>query len=122
VSANPRRPFPDQLGLALDLPLDYYALLHHEQRGVVLHWEKQALDQRWTKLKPNDPRIPEILRLDRGRDSVVPDSPPGPSALRIGQSPSGPPRSQAATMPLRIRLRPRRRLRRSSISSTLRRA
>jgi len=68
TASTHKRPFPDQLGLALDLPLDYYALLHHEQRGVVLHWEKQAPDQRWTKLKPNDPRIPEILRLDRGRE------------------------------------------------------
>jgi DNA-binding CsgD family transcriptional regulator len=67
-AVNPKRPFPDQLGLALDLPLDYYDLLHHEQRGVVLHWERQAPDKRWTKLKPNDPRIPEILRLDRERE------------------------------------------------------
>jgi len=67
TAANPKHPFPGYLGQEIDA-LDHYDLLHHEQRGVVLHWERLALDQRWIKLKSNDPRIPEILRLDRGRE------------------------------------------------------
>jgi hypothetical protein len=65
--ANPKHPFPGYLGQEIDA-LDHYDLLHHDQRGVVLHWERQATDQRWVKLKSNDPRIPEILRLDRERE------------------------------------------------------
>jgi hypothetical protein len=62
-----KHPLPGQFGLPLDLPEGHYDLLHREQRGVVLHWERQSARQ-WIKLKPGDPRIPEILRLDRGRE------------------------------------------------------
>jgi hypothetical protein len=60
---------PVQLGLPLDLPVGHYDLLHHEQRGVVLHWERQGQERRqWLKLKPGDPLIHEILRADRGQE------------------------------------------------------
>jgi hypothetical protein len=65
-----KHPLPGQLGLQLDLPDGHYDLLHREQRGVVLHWERQAAAHQWVKLKPGDPRIPEILRADRGKDDT----------------------------------------------------
>jgi hypothetical protein len=60
---------PGQLGLPLDLPDGHYDFLHREQRGVVLHLERQAARQ-WVKLKPGDPLIPEILSADRGKDDT----------------------------------------------------
>jgi hypothetical protein len=65
-----KRPLPGQLGLQLALPGGHYDLLHREQRGVVLHWERQASGRQWIKLKPGDPAIPEILRADRGKDDT----------------------------------------------------
>jgi hypothetical protein len=64
-----KHPLPGQFGLPLDLPEGHYDLLHSDQRGVVLHWERQAARQ-WVKLKPGDPLIPEILRADRGKDDT----------------------------------------------------
>ncbi|WP_312283670.1 helix-turn-helix domain-containing protein [Candidatus Igneacidithiobacillus taiwanensis] len=64
-------PLPNQLGLGLDLPLSHYELLHEKQRGVVIHWERKAAEgKRWIKIKPNDPRIPEIFRYDQGREDI----------------------------------------------------
>jgi hypothetical protein len=65
-----KHPLPGQLGLQLDLPGGHYDLLHREQRGVVLHWERQASGRQWIKLKPGDPAIPEILRADRGKEDA----------------------------------------------------
>ena len=70
---------PSQMGLPLELPNEHYHLLHpgkgapHEQRGVVIHWERHAAaGKQWIKLKPNDPRIPEIFRADMGkRDTFI---------------------------------------------------
>ena len=70
---------PSQMGLPLDRPDEHYHLLHpgkgapHEQRGVVIHWERHAAaGKQWIKLKPNDPRIPEIFRADMGkRDTFI---------------------------------------------------
>ncbi|MEL5850224.1 MAG: hypothetical protein U7M05_12820, partial [Candidatus Igneacidithiobacillus chanchocoensis] len=60
---------PYQLGLPLDLPISHYDLLHQKQRGTVLHWEQQAESgKRWTKIRPGDPRIPEIFQADIGQD------------------------------------------------------
>lgn len=55
---------PGQMGLPLDMPGEHYQLLHHEQRGVVIYWSALADSSadRWIKLKPGDPRIPEIFR------------------------------------------------------------
>lgn len=68
---------PGQLGLGMDRPDEHYHLLHpakgapHEQRGVVIHWERHAAaGKQWTKLKPNDPRIPEIFRADAGKSDT----------------------------------------------------
>lgn len=67
-------PPPGQLGLSLDLPVEHYEILHHRQRGVVIHWERRAVtgtgSGRWIKLRPNDPEIPEIFRQDVGKDDV----------------------------------------------------
>lgn len=65
--ANPLRHLSGQLGLPLG-PTDHYDMLHANQRGVVLHWERQSSDNRWRKLAPNDPAIPDILQADLGRD------------------------------------------------------
>ncbi len=77
----PKHTLPGQLGMGLDRPDEHYHLLHpargapHEQRGVVIHWERplhgasHAAGQ-WVKLKPNDPRIPEIFRADVGKSDV----------------------------------------------------
>ncbi|MBU2805395.1 replication protein [Acidithiobacillus ferrooxidans] len=71
MPARSRHPLPRQLGLALDLPIEHYDLLHQQQRGVVIHWERGAsLSDRWIKLRPGDPRIPEIFRVDRGKDDT----------------------------------------------------
>lgn len=57
-----------QYGLDLGTPNEHYELLHHDQRGVVILWERQALEgKRWIKLKPGDPAIPEILRAAVGK-------------------------------------------------------
>jgi len=68
---------PSQMGLPLELPNEHYHLLHpargapHEQRGVVIHWERHAAaGKQWIKLKPNDPRIPEIFRADAGKSDT----------------------------------------------------
>ena len=65
---------PSQMGMGLDGPDAHYHLLHpsrstpYEQRGVVIHWERAARPgKQWIKLKPGDPRIPEILRADAGK-------------------------------------------------------
>lgn len=65
--------------MGLDRPDEHYHLLHpgkgapHEQRGVVIHWERHAeTSKQWVKLKPNDPRIPEIFQADIGkRDTFI---------------------------------------------------
>lgn len=65
--------------MGLDMPGAHYHLLHpgrgapYEQRGVVIHWERHAdAGKQWIKLKPNDPRIPEIFRADAGkRDTFI---------------------------------------------------
>ena len=70
---------PGHLGLPLLKPDAHYHLLHpgkgapHEQRGVVIHWERHAAaGKQWIKLKPNDLRIPEIFRADMGkRDTFI---------------------------------------------------
>ena len=68
---------PGQLGLPLLKSDEHYHLLHpgkgapHEQRGVVIHWERHAsAGKQWIKLKPNDPRIPEIFRADAGKSDT----------------------------------------------------
>lgn len=62
---------PGQMGLPLELPGEHYNLLHYDQRGIVVHWSAlAAAGQRWIKLKPNDPRIPEIFRHDEGKDDT----------------------------------------------------
>ncbi|MBU2719355.1 replication protein [Acidithiobacillus ferridurans] len=62
---------PGQLGLPLDLPGEHYNLLHYDQRGIVIHWSAlAAAGQRWIKLKPNDPRIPDLFNVDRGKDDT----------------------------------------------------
>lgn len=62
---------PGQMGLPLDLPGEHYNLLHYDQRGIVVHWSAlAAAGQRWIKLKPNDPRIPDIFRHDEGKDDT----------------------------------------------------
>jgi hypothetical protein len=65
-----KHPLPVQFGLPLDLPDGHYDLLHRDQRGVVLHWERRANGRQWIKLKPSDPLIPEILRRDRGKEDT----------------------------------------------------
>lgn len=71
MAAKSRHHLPGQLGLALDLPQGHFDLLHQQQRGVVIHWERGAPPgKQWIKLKPNDPRIPDIFRVDRGKDDT----------------------------------------------------
>ncbi len=66
-----RHTLPGQLGLPLDLPGEHYHLLHYEQRGIVIHWSAlAAAGQRWIKLKPNDPRIPDLFNFDRGKEDT----------------------------------------------------
>ena len=60
-----------QIGLDLWTPDSHYDLLHHDQRGTVIVWERPAMDgRRWIKLSPDDPRIPEILRATLGKDDT----------------------------------------------------
>ncbi|MBN6741302.1 replication protein [Acidithiobacillus sp. MC6.1] len=62
---------PGQMGLPLALPCEHYDLLHHDQRGIAIHWSAlAAAGQRWIKLKPHDPRIPDIFRHDVGQDDT----------------------------------------------------
>jgi hypothetical protein len=62
---------PGQLGLPLDLPGEHYNLLHCDQRGIAIHWSAlAAAGQRWIKLKPNDPRIPDLFRHDKGKNDT----------------------------------------------------
>jgi hypothetical protein len=73
AAANPKpdkHPFPVYLGQEIDA-LDHYGLLHHDQRGVAIHWERMAAaGQQWKKLKPNDPRIPDIFQHDQGKEDT----------------------------------------------------
>jgi hypothetical protein len=61
---------PGQMGLPLDLPGEHYQLLHHEQRGVVIYWSALAESSadRWLKLKPGDPRIPDLFRSSESKE------------------------------------------------------
>jgi len=62
---------PGQMGLPLDLPGEHYNLLHYDQRGIAIHWSAlAAAGQRWIKIKPNDPRIPDIFQHDRGQEDT----------------------------------------------------
>jgi hypothetical protein len=59
------------MGLGIDEPGTHYNLLHHEQRALVIHWVQGApKGQRWIKLKPNDPRIPDLFRQDIGKEDT----------------------------------------------------
>lgn len=60
--------FPGQLALPLAGPGEHYDLLHNDQRGVVIHWSQANSGHRWTKLTPNDPRIPELFQVDQGKE------------------------------------------------------
>lgn len=67
-SASRRHSFPGQLALPLAGPGEHYDLLHNGQRGVVIHWSQAKSGHQWTKLKPQDPRIPELFQLDQGKE------------------------------------------------------
>jgi hypothetical protein len=55
----------------MGLPLEHYELLHQEQRGIAIHWSAlAAAGKRWIKIKPNDPRIPDIFQHDRGQEDT----------------------------------------------------
>jgi len=71
AAAKSRHALPRQMGLPLDLPLEHYELLHQEQRGIAIHWSAlAAAGKRWIKIKPNDPRIPDIFQHDRGQEDT----------------------------------------------------
>lgn len=77
VARQLKHTLPGQLGMGMDRPDEHYHLLHpgkgapHEQRGVVIHWERHAAaGKQWIKIKPNDPRIPEIFRTDAGKSDT----------------------------------------------------
>lgn len=60
-----------QLGLDLWTPNSHYDLLHHDQRGTVILWERGAMDgKRWLKLSPDDPLVPDILRASIGQEDT----------------------------------------------------
>jgi hypothetical protein len=60
-----------QLALDLDQAQTHYDLLHYDQRGIAILWERGAVDGcRWIKLRPDDPLIPEILRATEGRNDT----------------------------------------------------
>ncbi len=60
-----------QYGLDLWSPQGHYDLLHREQRGVVILWERALAEgKRWIKLAPGDPRIPEMLRTQEGQNDA----------------------------------------------------
>ena len=62
---------PGQMGLPLCLPGEHYDLLHYDQRGIAIHWSAlAAAGKRWIKLKPNDPRIPDIFQHDVGQEDT----------------------------------------------------
>nr|WP_226830238.1 DNA-primase RepB domain-containing protein [Acidithiobacillus caldus] len=71
VCASRARHVFGQYGLDLWGPNEHYDLLHREQRGAVILWERAILGgKRWIKLKPNDPRIPEMLRAQEGQNDA----------------------------------------------------
>lgn len=60
-----------QLALGLDNAQTHYDLLHQEQRGIAILWERGAADgHRWIKLRPDDPEIPAILRATSSRNDT----------------------------------------------------
>ncbi|MBU2834820.1 hypothetical protein HF673_03235 [Acidithiobacillus thiooxidans] len=61
---------PGQMGLPLEMPREHYDLLHHEQRGVAIYWSALAKNpkERWIKLKPGDPRIPDLFRASENKE------------------------------------------------------
>lgn len=54
---------------SLGTSAEHYSLLHTEQRGISIVWEKAGHHGRknWHKLSPNSPEIPVILAAQQGR-------------------------------------------------------
>lgn len=63
MSALARR----QLDLDLVHPVDHFARLHSDAHGTVLLWELAGAGKRWTKLRPNDPAIPQLVSQHAGQ-------------------------------------------------------
>ena len=59
-----------QLGLPFNDPFEHFQMLHDEQRATAILWHRQAQGNRWIKLNPTDPMIPEILRAHEGKQDT----------------------------------------------------
>ena len=55
-----------QQHLALEYAPEHFDMLHKEAHATVLVWEALRQGGRWTKLSPNDPGIPNILKAWEG--------------------------------------------------------
>lgn len=78
-----------QLALNLDSPQSHFDLLHQEQRGTAILWQRgEVASNRWIKLRPDDPAIPDILRAREGRDDtfITPNEFDGWRAIRLLRS------------------------------------
>lgn len=47
---------------------EHFNLLHKESRGTVIVWEKFVAKNKFVKLQPGDPLIPQILSDQTGQD------------------------------------------------------
>lgn len=63
-------PIHGQLDLDMCRVEDYFQMLHNGQHGIVLSWERHKPKNCWLKLKPGDPRIPEILQSFQGKEDI----------------------------------------------------
>ncbi len=78
-----------QFALDLDCPQTHFDLLHHDQRGMAILWQRgDASGNRWVKLRPNDPAIPDILRAREGIGDtyITPNEFDGWRAIRLLRS------------------------------------
>jgi hypothetical protein len=78
-----------QFALDLDSPQTHFDLLHQEQRGMVILWQRgEAAGNRWVKLRPTDPAIPDILRAREGLGDtfITPNEFDGWRAIRLLRS------------------------------------